>query len=59
MKPLYQFQHDKINAVQFPGTRQICSVCGEPTDKCEEDGYFDSTGYAYCEGCFIGGWNGG
>jgi len=27
MKPLLQIEHAAINAIEYPGTRQICVVC--------------------------------
>jgi len=30
-------QHDAWNAHNYPGTRQLCDLCGEPTGRCEDD----------------------
>lgn len=38
MKSRTQSQHEEINRREYPGTRQICSNCDEPTERCEDDG---------------------
>ena len=46
--------HDRINAVHYPGTRQLCTDCGDPTGRCEEDtlnGYLGPV----CENCYAMG----
>ncbi len=30
-------QHEEWNASHYPGTRQLCSICEQPTGRCEED----------------------
>ena len=40
MKARSQSEHRRINAREYPGTRQLCSVCNEPTDRCEEDALY-------------------
>ena len=35
-----QAEHDAINAVEYPGTRQLCVCCDSPTGRCEEDSIF-------------------
>jgi len=35
-----QSEHARINAREFPGTRQICVMCDKPTERCEEDEIF-------------------
>lgn len=32
-----QAAHEAWNANHFPGTRQLCQVCEQPTERCEED----------------------
>lgn len=32
-----QAEHEAWNATHYPGTRQMCVECGEPTGQCEED----------------------
>ena len=36
-KPMTQSEHERWNASNYPGTRQICVDCDCPTDRCEED----------------------
>ena len=36
-KALTQDQHAAINAKHYPGTRQLCVICDQPTGQCEED----------------------
>jgi hypothetical protein len=47
-----QTEHEKWNVHNYPGTRQICTECGEPTTFCEEDGLFDEEGNPYCGECY-------
>ncbi len=35
-----QAEHEAINAVEYPGTRQLCVCCDSPTGRCEEDSIF-------------------
>ncbi len=35
-----QTEHEAINAREYPGTRQLCVACGEPTGRCEEDSVY-------------------
>lgn len=37
MKARSQSEHERINAQEYPGTRQMCTACDSPTDKCKED----------------------
>jgi hypothetical protein len=46
-----QDEHEKWNASHYPGTKEICCQCDEPTGFCEEDGYKDENGAAYCKKC--------
>jgi hypothetical protein len=41
--------HTAHNAIHYPGTRQLCSVCEDPTLRCEEDGFPDGGGGWLCE----------
>lgn len=46
-----QAQHAKWNSTNYPGTRQVCIDCDEPTTYCEEDAiYIDDNG-PYCDAC--------
>lgn len=37
MKLRSQNEHILYNSTHYPGTRQLCVYCDEPTDRCEED----------------------
>jgi len=47
-----QREHVKWNAEHYPGTRQLCSKCEEPTGKCEDDAIFSDEGEPICEDCY-------
>ena len=48
-----QDEHIKWNSANYPGTRQLCSICNEPTDRCEEDSiYLDDETGPLCENCY-------
>ena len=32
-----QSAHDEWNSHVYPGTLQLCSICDEPTGRCEDD----------------------
>jgi len=51
-KSLDQNEHKRWNVRIYPGTRQICNKCEEPTGKCEEDSVFDEVGNPICEECY-------
>lgn len=38
MKSRTQSEHERINRREYPGTRQMCVACDEPTGRCESDG---------------------
>ncbi len=42
-----QGQHEEWNAQHYPGTRQLCLTCNEPTGRCEEDSLD-----GLCEQCY-------
>ena len=50
-RALHQHEHEKWNAYNYPGTRQICSVCDEPTGFCEEDAIWSINGEPLCTEC--------
>ena len=54
-RAISQQEHSKINIRNYPGTRQLCCLCGDETEKCEEDGYYDDDGNSYCELCYNAG----
>ena len=51
-------EHIAWNAQHYPGTRQLCDRCGDPTGRCEDDSLFvyDETGDVregpLCETCW-------
>lgn len=48
-----QDEHEAWNASHYPGTRQICVLCDEPTGRCEEDSIcVDSVDGPLCEECY-------
>lgn len=52
---MLQSEHNQWNAKHFPGTRQLCEDCGEPTGRCEDDSlYADEEGEVgpLCEVCW-------
>lgn len=51
-RAMSQREHEQWNAQNYPGTRQLCEMCGEPTGRCEEDAIYaaDESG-PYCEDC--------
>ena len=57
-KALNQSVHNWWNANHYPGTRQLCSICQQPTDRCEEDMLTVSDNYGrgendpLCETCY-------
>ena len=50
-KALTQDAHAAWNAQHYPGTRQLCTVCDEPTGRCEEDTLELGAG-PLCESCY-------
>lgn len=53
-RALTQSEHEEWNNAVYPGTREICCKCDEPTGRCEEDNITDDDGEPYCECCAIG-----
>jgi len=47
-----QDEHERWNAQHYPGTRQLCSQCEEPTGRCEEDTLDVGNSGPLCEGCY-------
>ena len=48
-----QKEHQAINRVEYPGTRQLCAVCNEPTEHCEEDAiYLEDRSGPLCPDCY-------
>jgi len=44
-------QHEQYNAQHYPGTRQLCAKCEEPTGRCEEDTIHSPDDEPLCEEC--------
>lgn len=45
--------HEEWNKSNYPGTRQLCIECGEPTEKCEEDSIYTEEGKGpFCLKCY-------
>lgn len=44
-------QHEQWNATHYPGTRQLCDKCGEPTGRCEDDSIYRDDRGPLCEEC--------
>jgi len=52
MRALLPSEHEEINAREYPGTRQLCEICDEPTGNCEDDSILcEICGKIMCEGC--------
>jgi len=49
--PMTQSDHARWNAENHPGTLQLCSVCGDPTGRCEEDAIWGGDGEPLCKDC--------
>jgi hypothetical protein len=47
-----QSEHEAINRREYPGTRQLCIDCGEPTGRCEDDSIYLEDGHGpLCVDC--------
>ena len=45
-------EHERWNSKNYPGTRQLCALCDEPTGRCEDDSIFTDDGDGpLCESC--------
>lgn len=51
IRALTQAEHREWNAEHYPGTRQLCSVCEQPTGRCYEDQLLSDKGEPLCKGC--------
>lgn len=51
VRALSQNVHEAINARHYPGTRQLCTNCDEPTGRCEEDSMYIEDVGPLCETC--------
>lgn len=48
-----QGEHERWNASNYPGTRQLCSECDQPTGLCEEDANWSEDGEPLCDECYV------
>ena len=46
-----QEEHEKHNAVNYPGTRQMCAACDQPTGRCEDDSMYNENVGPLCMEC--------
>lgn len=50
---MFQSEHSAWNAQNYPGTRQMCIKCDEPTGRCEDDTLCTEDGFGpLCEECW-------
>lgn len=47
-----QATHEQINSQEYPGTRQLCCYCDNPTGRCEEDAIYVASEGPMCEICY-------
>lgn len=53
-RKMSQEEHNAWNALHYPGTRQLCCHCNEPTGRCEEDELFADDGIGpLCPACLV------
>jgi hypothetical protein len=48
---MHQNDHEAWNARNYPGTRQLCCKCEQPTGRCEEDSIHREDEGPFCEEC--------
>ena len=49
----HQHEHEAINALEYPGTRQLCVLCDQLTERCEEAAIHTGSGQGpLCEECY-------
>lgn len=52
-RALSQDQHESWNSYNYPGTRQLCCLCDNITERCEEDSMYTEDGIGpLCFTCF-------
>ena len=51
-RALSQSTHARINASNYPGTRQLCTLCECPTGRCKEDEMVIEDVGPVCEDCY-------
>ena len=50
-RALSQSDHSAWNATHYPGTRQLCVHCDEPTGRCEDDAIYVGDVGPLCAEC--------
>ena len=47
-------EHEAYNTIHYPGTRQLCFICDEPTERCEDDACWSTVyeGEPLCADCW-------
>lgn len=53
---LFQDDHERWNSYNYPGTRQLCSECEQPTGNCEDDSLFLNDRGPLCKECWVEIW---
>lgn len=51
-RALDQSEHSAWNSRNYPGTRQLCSHCEQPTGRCEDDEMYIGNDGPLCESCY-------
>lgn len=50
---IHQSDHENWNSTHYPGTRQMCCLCDQPTGRCEEDAMrVESIDGSLCVECY-------
>lgn len=49
---MLQSEHEAWNTSEYPGTRQMCSQCDEPTGRCEDDELLTDNSEPLCPECW-------
>ena len=52
---IHQSEHESWNSSHYPGTRQLCVQCEQPTGRCEDDSLYadeDNQIGPLCEDCW-------
>ncbi len=51
-RAMSQSEHARWNAQNYPGTRQICVKCDEPTGNAEDHSNYTEDNGPYCGKCY-------
>lgn len=49
---MYPSEHEAWNRTHYPGTRQLCDKCDQPTGRCEDDTIYTDDYEHLCEECY-------